>query len=44
MGIEDPTVLEAGSFGLARQTDDAINGNVWLQRNAKLHGRLFSSF
>jgi hypothetical protein len=30
MGIEDPPVLKTGSFGLARQTHNALNRDVWL--------------
>jgi hypothetical protein len=40
MRVEKPSILKAGGLGLPRQTNNAFNGNVRLQRNAKLHGEL----
>jgi hypothetical protein len=37
VGIEEPSVLEPARFSLARQSDNALDGNVRLQGNAKMH-------
>src|SRR5437016_239167 len=39
VGIEHPGVGEAGGFGLLRQTQDAVNGDVRFDGDAEVHGR-----
>jgi hypothetical protein len=41
--IEEPSILKAASLGLFRQSDDALNRDVWLHRDSKLHGGLLSA-
>jgi hypothetical protein len=36
--VENPTVREAGSFGLFREAEDAVNGDVRLDGDAEVHG------
>ncbi len=38
VGVEDPTVEEAGGFGLAREADDAIDGEIGFDGDAEFHG------
>ena len=38
MRIEDPAILEAGRFGLARERDDPVDGHVGLDGDAEAHG------
>src|SRR6266446_5391594 len=40
VGIENPAEREAGGFGPAGEVQDSVNGEVWFNGDAEVHGKL----